>query len=98
MADKAYSHPSTRTRLRRRRIKHAVPERSDQKQNRENKGQQGGRPPGFDRDLYKKRNTVERGFARFKQWRAIATRYNKYAITYRGGALLAAPILHFKPI
>ena len=98
LADKAYSHPSTRMKLRRRRIKHVIPERSDQKQHRKNKGQQGGRPPGFDRDLYKKRNTVERGFARFKQWRAIATRYDKYAITYRGGALLAATILHFKPI
>ena len=63
LADKGYSYPSTRTRLRRRRIKHATPERSDQKQNRKNKGQQGGRPPGFDRDLYKKRNTVERGFS-----------------------------------
>lgn len=98
LADKAYSHPSTRVKLWRRRIKHVIPERSDQKQHRKNKGQQGGRPPGFDRDLYKKRNTVERGFSRFKQWRAIATRYDKYVLTYRGGTLLAATILHFKPI
>jgi len=27
------------------------------------------------------RNTVERGFARLKQWRGIASRYDKYAIT-----------------
>lgn len=98
LADKAYSHPSTRVKLRQRRIRHIIPERSDQKQNRKNKGQQGGRPPGFDQGLYKKRNTVERGFSRFKQWRAIATRYDKYALTYRGGAILAATILHAKPI
>lgn len=98
LADKAYSHPSTRNMLRRRGIKHVIPERDDQKKNRKNKGQHGGRPPRFDPDLYKKRNTVERGFGRFKQWRAIATRYDKYALTYRGGALLAATILHFKPI
>lgn len=98
LADKAYSHPSTRAKLRRRRVKHVIPERSDQKQNRKNKGQRGGRPPGFDRELNKKRNTVERGFSRFKQRRAIATRYDKYALTYRGGALLAATALHSKPI
>ncbi|TQO19820.1 transposase [Rhodoglobus vestalii] len=98
LADKAYSHPSTRARLRKRRIKNAIPERIDQKQHRKDKGQQGGRPPRFDRDLYKKRNTVERGFSRFKQWRGIATRYDKYALTYQGGVLLAAIILHHKPI
>ena len=30
LADKAYSHPSTRVKLRRRRMKHVIPERSDQ--------------------------------------------------------------------
>ena len=30
LADKAYSHPSTRTALRKRRIKHTIPERDDQ--------------------------------------------------------------------
>ena len=39
------------------------------------------------------RNTVERGFGRFKQWRGIATRYDKYARTYLGGVLLAAIII-----
>lgn len=98
LADKAYSHPSTRARLRTKRIKHAIPERRDQRQNRKNKGRKGGRPPAFDTEIYKKRNTVERGFGRFKQWRGIATRYDKYALTYRGGVLLAATILHAKPI
>lgn len=97
LADKAYSHPSTRTRLRKRRIKNVIPERSDQKQRRKNKGQQGGRPPRFDRELYRERNTVERGFSRFKQWRGVATRYDKYALTYQGGVLLAAILLHHKP-
>ena len=97
LADKAYSHPSTRAGLRERHMKHVIPERSDQIQNRKNKGQKGGRPPKFDAELYKQRNTVERGFSRFKQWRAIATRYDKYALTFRGGALLAATILHSAP-
>ena len=98
LADKAYSHPSTRARLRARGIKNVIPERIDQKQERKNKCQHGGRPPRFERDLYKKRNIVERGFSRFKKWRGIATRYDKYALAYQGGVLLAATILHHKPI
>ena len=34
-----------------------------------------------------------RGFNRLKQWRGIATRYDKYALTFLGGVLLAASIL-----
>jgi putative transposase len=94
LADKAYSHPSTRQRLRERRIPHTIPERSDQKKRRKAKGSHGGRPPAFDNEIYAERNTVERGFNRLKQWRGIATRYDKYALTYLGGVLLAASTLH----
>ena len=93
LADKAYSHPSTRTYLRRRKIRHTIPERSDQIARRKAKGSLGGRPPGFDRELYKLRNSVERSFNRFKQWRGLATRYDKYAVTYLGGVLLGLIIL-----
>ena len=47
LADKAYSHPSTRTALRRRGIKHTIPERDDQIARRKAKGSAGGRPPAF---------------------------------------------------
>ena len=97
LADKAYSHPSTRRELRRRRIRHTIPERSDQVQHRKSKGRAGGRPPRFDLEIYKQRNTVERGLGRFKQWRGIATRYDKYARTYLGGLLLAAVIILARP-
>lgn len=93
LADKAYSHPSTRTFLRDKRIKHTIPERSDQIAYRKAKGSAGGRPPGFDPELYRLRNTVERSFARFKQWRGLATRYDKYAVTYLGGVMLAMVIM-----
>src|SRR5699024_5340922 len=89
LADKAYSHPSTRTYLRAKGIKHTIPERSDQIARRKAKGANGGRPPNFDAEIYKLRNTVERAMNRFKQWRAIATRYDKYATTYLGGITLA---------
>ena len=52
-----------------------------------------GRPPAFDAELYGLRNTVERGFNRLKQWRGVATRYDKYALTYLGG-LLACAVIH----
>jgi putative transposase len=93
LADKAYSHPSTRRKLRRRRIRHTIPERRDQVEHRRSKGSRGGRPPKFDPELYAQRNSVERGFGRFKQWRGIATRYDKYARTYLGGVLLAATVI-----
>ena len=94
LADKAYSHPSTRRALRRRRVRHTIPERRDQVEHRQGNGSAGGRPPKFDAELYRQRNTVERSFGRFKQRRGIATRYDKYARTYLGGVLLAAVVIH----
>ncbi|GLX41307.1 hypothetical protein Sros01_73800 [Streptomyces roseochromogenus] len=35
-----------------------------------------GRPPAFDREAYKQRNTVERCINKLKQWRVLATRYD----------------------
>lgn len=93
LADKAYFHPSTRSYLRGKKIKHTIPERGDQIARRQAKGSKGGRPPGFDAELYKLRNTVERSFNRFKQWRGLATRYDKHAVTYLGGVLLGLIVL-----
>jgi putative transposase len=93
IADKAYSHPSTRAALRCRGIRHTIPERDDQIARRKAKGSAGGRPPAFDAAIYKQRNTVERGFSRLKQWRGVATRYDIYALTFLGGVLLAASIM-----
>jgi transposase len=52
-------------------------------------GSLGGRPPAFDREVYKQRNTVERCINRLKQWRGIATRYEKTATIYLAGLHLA---------
>ena len=93
LADKAYSHPSTRMFLRRKKIPHTIPERSDQIERRTAKGSAGGRPPSFSAETYKERNSVERGYNRLKQWRGIATRYDKTAINFRGGVLLAVVLI-----
>lgn len=76
--------------LRARGITVVIPEKSDQIAARNAKGRGGGRPPAFDAEAYKDRNVVERSFALIKQWRGIATRYDKLAITYRAGAVLHA--------
>ena len=57
-----------------------IPEPSDQIGHRKRRGSRGVRPVHFDSQAYKGRSSVERSF---KQWRAIATRYDKLAITYR---------------
>ncbi len=46
--------------------------------------------------MYRLRNVVERGFLGLKQWRGIATRYDKHALTYLGGVLLATALTHAK--
>ena len=96
LADRAYSHPSTRKELRRTRIGNTIPQRADQQSQRKAKGSRGGRPPGFDVEDYKLRDAVERGYARLKQWRGIATRYDKRALTFLGGVHLAASVLHLR--
>ncbi len=93
VADRAYSHPSTRAALRARGIAFTSPERTDQIAHRKAKGSTGGRPPAFDRDIYAGRNVVERCFARLKQFRALATRYAKRAAYYRSILIIAAVVL-----
>lgn len=88
LADKAYSSNAIREHLRTRGIEAVIPEREDQKQNRKRRGSAGGRPPKLNATKYRDRNVVERGFNRLKQWRALATRYDKLAVVYRAGVVL----------
>ncbi len=64
--------------------------KEDQKKHRRNRGRAGARPPAFDAGHYRERNTVERCFAKLKQFRAVATRYDKREIIYQGTADLAS--------
>jgi hypothetical protein len=60
MGDKAYSSKVNRAYLRRHGIQAVIPVKEDQKANRLKRGSAGGRPPNFDAEWYKERNTVER--------------------------------------
>ncbi|WP_443074114.1 IS5 family transposase [Streptomyces sp. NBC_01456] len=93
LGDKGYSSKAIRTWLRRRGIGHTIPERADQIRNRLRRGSHGGRPPAFDKQLYKRRNVVERCFNRLKQWRGIATRYDKTAESYQAAVTLASLLM-----
>ena len=90
IADRAYATGVIRTELRRRRITAVIPEKRDQIAARARRGSRGGRPPRLDEQAYRGRNVVERYFALAKQWRGLATRYDKLAITYRAAVTICA--------
>jgi transposase len=49
--------------------------------------------PPFDQVRYKYRNVIERAFSHIKDWRRVATRYDKLARNFRSTVLLAAMII-----
>jgi transposase len=87
--DKAYSSRANRALLRRRRIRATIAQPADQAAHRRAKGRHGGRPPAFDRVRYRCRNRIERLMNRRKQYRAVATRYDKLATRYRATVQVA---------
>jgi transposase len=69
--DKGYSSPTARRRLRHRGITPVIPTKSNEP-----------RDPTFDREAYRLRNRIERLINRLKQFRRIATRYEKRGVNY----------------
>ncbi len=90
--NKAYSSRANRAHLRGRGIKAVIPEPDDQKGHRKRRGSRGGRTVGLDAADYKNRNVIERGYCRIKQWRGLATRYDKLALVFRAAVVLNAVI------
>ena len=52
-------------------------------------------PIPYDRAAYRTRNLIERLWCRLKDWRRIATRYDKLAANYLSGALIAAVLTYW---
>ena len=79
---KGYSSGKIRSYLRRRRIRLSIPRKRNEKR----------RGP-FDREIYRRRNVVERAINRLKRFRQIATRYEKEARNYLAMLQIAAILL-----
>jgi transposase len=80
--DKGYSSPAVRRYLKGRGIGAVIPTKADQEP-----------LPSFDRAAYRERNGVERLINRLKQFRRIATRYEKRAASYYAMLTVAAILL-----
>ena len=82
MGDKGYTGRARRAYCRRRGIRYTIPRLRTERR---------GGP--FDRAVYRLRNRVERLIARCKQFRSLATRYDKRATSYRALWLIAMIML-----
>jgi transposase len=80
--DKAYSSRSIRLALRKRGITPVIPTKANER-----------RQPGFDREAYRQRNIIERTINRLKNFRRIATRYEKRAANYLAMITIGAILL-----
>jgi transposase len=83
VGDKGYCGTPVRDLLRRRGIRFTIAK----KRNMCRKGP-------FDQSIYRQRNQIERTINRFKQFRRIATRYEKRAVNYHAMWLIAAIALN----
>ena len=81
LADRAYDANSLRLELAQRRIKAVIPPNPTRKH-----------PHRYNKSAYKGRNVIERMFCRLKDFRRIATRYDKRADIYLSAILLAAAL------
>ena len=90
LAATAYSGRAHRDRLGAAGITAVIPEPADQIGHRHARGSARGRPSSFDTIRYRDRNVVERSYALMKQWRGLATSYDKLAVIYRAAAVLHA--------
>lgn len=79
VADKGYDSDANRVAIRRRGAEPCIPGRKNRRE-----------PIAYDRHLYRERNVAERFFGRIKQYRRVATRYDKKAANYLGFVWLAS--------
>src|SRR3712207_6305030 len=81
VGDKGYSSGKSRRYLRRRGIRYTIPRRKNEQQT-----------GPFNRAIYRERNCVERLINRLKQFRRLATRYEKRGTSYHGMWIIAATL------
>lgn len=84
IGDRGYDSDHFRTALNERGIKACIPPTKNRKQ-----------PIDYDKALYKRRHKIENMFARLKDWRRIAMRYDRCAHTFFSAVCLAATVLFY---
>ena len=82
LADKGYDANSLRRRLAATKTEVVIPSTRSRKT-----------PIPYDAEAYIGRNLIERAFCRLKDWRRIATRYDKLARNFQSAVAIAATIL-----
>ena len=83
LADKAYdAQERVLDLLQRAGVKTVIPPKSNRTEQR-----------AYDQDMYQARHLIENFFAKLKQYRAIATRYDKRAHNFLGALHLAASVI-----
>ena len=84
VADKGYDTDAFRSFLKERGIKTVIPDKSNRKKRIR-----------YDKEAYKDRNVVERCFCRLKDWRRIATRYDKLARNFLSALCFVAMLAYW---
>ena len=79
LADKGYDADAIREALQQNNIEAVIPSKSNRRQ-----------PLEFDREAYKRRNLIERLFNKLKNWRRIATRYDKTRSSFLAFIMIAS--------
>ena len=82
LADRGYDADWLREALEGRGIQVCIPGRKTRK-----------KPAKYDKRRYKRRSRIEIMFARLKDWRRVATRYDRCPETYLSAIALAATVL-----
>ena len=70
-----------------------IPEPADQAGHRRRRGSAGGRPVGYGRTTYRRRNVIERAFNQLKACRGIATRVDKHATVLHSAVVFASILI-----
>jgi len=82
--DKGYDSDAFRKALIERGIEPCIPPKKNRRQ-----------PQTYDEALYKKRHKIENSFAWIKDWRRIATRYDRCAHTFFSSICIAASFIFY---
>ena len=84
LGDRVYDADWFREALQNKQIRPCIPGRKKRKL-----------PVRYDKRRYKRRNRIETMFGKLKDWRSVATRYDRCPQTFFSAIALAATVIHW---